>query len=463
VPVKAWVTVRDWEGPPSRADVLGALRLAGVADVGAEPAAAPQGVVLVGGMSPRLVESLQELSLGGNRPVLAVAAKSSDLKGGASWQLLAAGASDVVAWDASLHPADDIAARLERWWSVDQLEQSAVVRDSLVGESPAWHSTLRQVIEVARFTSSPVLVTGESGTGKELVARVIHALDPRPDRGDFVVLDCTTVVPTLSGSEFFGHEKGAFTGAIAAREGAFAMADQGTLFLDEISELPLQLQAELLRVIQEGMYKRVGSNTWRRTTFRLVAATNRDLAHAESMGQFRRDLYYRLAGWSFRLPSLRERRSDIPLLARHFLRALHPSGALADLEPTVEELLVRRDYPGNIRDLRQLVSRIAGRHVGLGPITVGDVPPDDRPTPPTEVRADAEFENAIRKMIERGLTLKDISQLAGDTAVQIAVSAELWNLQRAATRLGVTSRALQLRRVAGRGLPTRSGSNGPLS
>jgi transcriptional regulator with GAF, ATPase, and Fis domain len=137
-----------------------------------------------------------------------------------------------------------------------------------------------------------VLITGESGTGKELIARLIHALDSRVDKGDFVILDCTTVVPTLSGSEFFGHEKGAFTGAIAQRDGAFAMADGGTLFLDEIGELPLVLQAELLRVIEEGMYKRVGSNTWRKTSFRLLCATNRDLLQEESRGNFRKDLYY---------------------------------------------------------------------------------------------------------------------------------------------------------------------------
>jgi transcriptional regulator with GAF, ATPase, and Fis domain len=267
-----------------------------------------------------------------------------------------------------------------------------------------------------------------------------------------VVLDCTTVVPTLSGSEFFGHEKGAFTGAVAARDGAFAMADQGTLFLDEVSELPLPLQAELLRVIQEGMFKRVGSNTWRRTTFRLVSATNRDLVQEESFGKFRRDLYYRMAGWSFRLPSLCERRSDIPLLARHFLNV--------DLESSVEEHLMRREYPGNVRDLRQLMARIAARHVGSGPISVGDLPPDDRPTEAMELADDVDFEPVVRQALGRGLTLKEITQRAGDTAVRVAVDDELSNLPRAAARLGVTNRALQLRRVAGRGVAGRDESNG---
>ena len=122
-----------------------------------------------------------------------------------------------------------------------------------------------------------MLVTGESGTGKERVAQLIHELDPRPNKGKLVVLDCSTVVPSLSGSEFFGHEKGAFTGAAAAREGAFELANGGTLFLDEVGELTVALQAELLRVIQEGTFKRVGSNMWRKSTFRLVCATNRDV------------------------------------------------------------------------------------------------------------------------------------------------------------------------------------------
>lgn len=138
-------------------------------------------------------------------------------------------------------------------------------------------TALRRIVEVACFTTSPLLLEGESGTGKELVARLFHHLDPREGKRDLIVVDCTTIVPTLSGSEFFGHERGAFTGAMSAREGAFAAADRGTLFLDEIGELPLTMQAELLRVIQEGTYKWVGADHWRKTSFRLVCATNRDL------------------------------------------------------------------------------------------------------------------------------------------------------------------------------------------
>ena len=164
------------------------------------------------------------------------------------------------------------------------------------------------------------------------MARLIHRLDGRPGKKKLIVLDCATVVPSLSGSEFFGHEKGAFTGAAGPRDGAFALADGGTLFLDE-ARLPPNLQAELLRVIQEGMYKRVGSNTWRTTNFRLVSATNRDLVEDQEAGRFRLDLYYRIAAWQFRLPSLRERRDDIELLAQNFLSRSCANGAAPRFEP----------------------------------------------------------------------------------------------------------------------------------
>ena len=235
-----------------------------------------------------------------------------------------------------------------------------------MGDSPAWQAVLRDAVEVARFTDAAVLITGESGTGKERVAQLIHELDPRPAKKRLVVLDCSTVVPSLSGSEFFGHEKGAFTGASAARQGAFELADGGTLFLDEVGELSVPLQAELLRVIQEGTFKRVGSNTWRKSAFRLVCATNRDLAAEQADGAFRNDFYYRIAGCTLHLPSLRERTEDILPLFRHFFRQAHPDGEPPELEGAVRDLLVSREYPGNVRDLRSLVLRIVHRYLGTG-------------------------------------------------------------------------------------------------
>jgi len=265
-------------------------------------------------------------------------------------------------------------------------------------------------------------------------------------------------VPELSGSEFFGHEKGSFTGAVAARNGAFALADDGTLFLDEVGELPLLLQAELLRVVQEHTYKRVGGSVWQTTSFRLVCATNRDLEVERREGRFRSDLYYRIAGWTFHLPTLAERREDILPLARHFL-AEH-LGEAPEIDDAVAQQLVRREYRGNIRELRQLCARIAYRHVGPGPITFGDLGRDHACDAPSGPWCDNGFQRSISKAVAMGIGLKEIGRIAEDLAVQLAISAENGSLQNAARRLGVTDRALQLRRASGRGANGANGSNG---
>ncbi len=411
------------------------------------------GVVLFDDPGRGLTDRVRELSRHGSERVLAVRC-GGGTAGGDGWRLLRAGAADVLGWDHAADPgavAAAVAARVRRWDEVDAVVRSPLVRDNLVGGSPHWVAAVRQVVEAATASDGPILITGESGTGKELAARLVHTLARRPGNPDLVVVDCTTVHPELSGSEFFGHERGAFTGAAAARDGAFALADGGTLFLDEIGELRPTLQAELLRVVQEGTYKRVGSNDWRRTRFRLVTATNRDLLAEEAAGRFRRDLYFRLAGWVVRLPALRDRADDILPLARHFLKQHRPADAL-ELGPDVADYLLRRAYPGNVRDLRQLMYRIAHRHVGPGPVTVGGVPADERPDDPPAA-ADwyaGPFEDALRRALALGVGLKDIGRAAENTAVRIAVGDERGNLQRAARKLGVTDRALQLRRAADR-------------
>jgi transcriptional regulator with GAF, ATPase, and Fis domain len=413
------------------------------------------GVLLFDDPSNELCDLVRQVSQDGRNRVVAIAVGSIPVDTSAFWCVLAAGASDVFGWEHSRQPAAEVAARFRRWDAVDQLVCSPLVADSLVGQSAVWRSVLRQIVEVARFTDVSMLVTGESGTGKELVARLVHTLDSRPGKRDLVVLDCTTVVPSLSGSEFFGHERGSFTGAISARDGAFAMADGGTLFLDEVGELSLGLQAELLRVVQEGSYKRVGSNTWRKTSFRLICATNRDLVQEERRGTFRRDFYHRIAAWRCHLPSLRERAEDILLLTRHFLRQFL-GGEPPELDPPVRELLVGREYPGNVRDLRQLVARIAQRHVGAGPITVGDVPADERPlsgAADTGAWSGSAFETCIYRALVNGANLKEISSIARETAIRIALRNENGNLQRASRVLGVTDRALQLRKAAQRADP----------
>lgn len=412
------------------------------------------GVVFFDGVSGELCSFLREVTRHGAERVLAVGASRSSFNSVNCWQLLNAGAADVFAWDHSGDPGADIAARLRRWDAVDNLMRSRTVQQTLVGQSPRWKFVLRQIIEVARFTDASVMLQGESGTGKELVARAIHDLDARPGKGALVILDCTTIVPTLSGSEFFGHEKGAFTGAIGVRDGAFATADGGTLFLDEIGDLSLPLQAELLRVIQEGMYKRVGSDVWRRAAFRLLCATNRDLLKDAAEGRFRKDLYYRIAGWVCTLPSLRERVDDIPLLAEHFLHITAANGKVPEFDSAVREFLLRRSYPGNVRELKHLITRIWGRHEGPGPVTVGDIPPEERPCVQWDdsVWDDDQFEQQIRRALTYGVTLRQLSKCVSEIAIRVAVG-EAGNVSGAANRLGVSARALHLRKAALRERP----------
>jgi transcriptional regulator with GAF, ATPase, and Fis domain len=449
--------------PSFERTALTLLRGAGVAlDPGASPP--PSGTLPVGrgdGHCPGVVffdhmdddvaRAVRQFSGVGIRRVLAIATPATRLAPGDAWSLLSEGASDVFAWDHSAQPADEVAARLRRWAEVEEILRSSVVRENLVGDSPVWSRVLRQIIEVARFTDCSILITGESGTGKELTARLVHTLDARHDKGRLVVADCTTVVPTLSGSEFFGHERGAFTGAVSPRDGAFALADGGTLFLDEVGELPPQLQAELLRVIQEGTYKRVGSDTWRTTRFRLICATNRRLDEAQVKGTFRKDLYHRIAAWVCELPPLRERAEDILPLAYRFLQQFSQDGEAPDLDPAVRQFLIERDYHGNIRELRQVVLRLHTRHVGTGPITVGDVPDDERN--PCQGRGDDwkdDFTGSVRRALSRGMTLREIGRAAQDAAIQMVLVEERGSVKRASQRLGVSDRALQMRRSATR-------------
>ena len=449
-PPCAWLEVVSTEPVSHACGVTEALRRVGVDVVARSTCALGSGVLFFDRLNPDVLAALRELARGGLQRVLAVAVDAAVLAGGGARALLEAGASDVLAWGSSDEPARAVATRLARWDAVERLVRAPIVRDSLVGESATWISFLRQVVEVAAFSDASVLVVGESGTGKELVARIIHMLDARPEKRDLVVLDSTTIVPELSGSEFFGHERGAFTGAVGLREGAFALANGGTLFLDEVGELPLALQARLLRVVQERTYKRVGGNGWCRTEFRLVCATNRDLADEVRRDAFRGDFYYRIASCVCRTPPLRDRREDILPLARHLLRQLRPGAAPLELDGAVVDYLLTRDYPGNVRDLQRVVAQMGRRHAGPGPITVGDVPPDLRPRlgEPGQWQDD-DFDHAIGRAVAMGVGLRDISRAATAAAVRVAMLAETGNLKRAAKRLGVTDRALQMRRAQG--------------
>ena len=249
-----------------------------------------------------LLAHVAYLSENGQHRLIAFQDSEEELGTSDAWSVLAAGASDVFHREVVPAPLEFITARLKRWAEVDRILARREQSTPIVGESAIMRRLLRQVVEMAHFSRTSILIDGQSGTGKELIARLIHETSESAVGEEIVVLDCTTIVPELSGSEFFGHERGAFTNAIAARDGAFAMASGGTLFLDEIGELPLRLQGEILRAVQEKTYKRVGGNRWRPTDFRLVCATNRDLPTAVEEGRFRADLFHRIAGWRCRLP-----------------------------------------------------------------------------------------------------------------------------------------------------------------
>lgn len=406
------------------------------------------GVVFFDEISQSLFDFLKEVSKINPDRILAIASTASIFTDDLQWKLLHAGASDALAWDRSDNFEKEVSSRLKRWEAIDELMTSPTIKNTLIGESSKWVSSLRQILEVAHYTDASILITGESGTGKELIARLIHAVDARPSKGNLVLLDCTTIVPELSGSEFFGHERGAFTGAVTAREGAFALADGGTLFLDEIGELPPGLQAQLMRVVQERTYKRVGGNVWHRTNFRLICATNRDLPRLATNGLFRHDLYYRIAGWSCKLPSLRERPEDILPLTKHFFQKLKLGEKAIELDEPVRQYLLRREYPGNVRDLEQLISRISYRHVGKGPITVGDIPEDERPSAPPDLESFLEknFEQAVRLACQQGYGLKDIGQAAERAAMHVAYQdSQSW--VEAARKLKISTRALEIRRA----------------
>jgi formate hydrogenlyase transcriptional activator len=229
--------------------------------------------------------------------------------------------------------------------------------EEIVGESPSWKRVLHDVERVAP-TDSTVLIQGESGTGKELIARAIHNLSTRQER-TFVKVNCAAIPTGLLESELFGHEKGAFTGAISQKIGRFALADKGTLFLDEIGDIPLELQPKLLRVLQEREFERLGGTRRIKVDIRVVVATNRDLAQMIANREFREDLFYRLHVFPIPLPPLREHREDIPLLVRYFAQkyARRLSRPIESVPAGAMEALVYWNWPGNVRELENFIER----------------------------------------------------------------------------------------------------------
>jgi DNA-binding NtrC family response regulator len=289
--------------------------------------------------------------------------------------------------------------------------------DGIIGASTNIQDVLRMISRL-KDTRTPVLVSGESGTGKELVARAIHfrgAMAQTP----FVAVDCGSLVPTLMESEMFGYEKGAFTGAIKSKAGLFQAANGGTIFLDEIGELPLEMQAKLLRVLQEREVRPVGSNESHSVDVRVIAATNRDLEMAYREGTFRKDLYFRLNVVTVHLPSLRERRSDIPVLVHHFLGRYAP-GTNLHVTPAAMKSLLQYEWPGNVRELENCVARaitLGDRQV----IDVSDLPPAIRAegggAPQTTFSDGSSLSTTALAEMERMTILKVFEQANGDKAL----------------------------------------------
>ncbi|HET9837218.1 MAG TPA: sigma-54 dependent transcriptional regulator [Candidatus Angelobacter sp.] len=290
--------------------------------------------------------------------------------------------------------------------------------NGIVGSSSKIQDVLRMVARL-KDTHTPVLIAGESGTGKELVARAIHyrgLLAKKP----FVAVDCGSLVPTLIESELFGYEKGAFTGAVKSKEGLFQSAHGGTIFLDEIGELSMELQAKLLRVLQEKEVRPVGSNQKFKVDVRVIAATNRDLEAAQQEGKFRKDLYFRLNVVTIHLPALRERRSDIAALVHYFLDRFAPGRTLS-VSPAAMKCMLQYDWPGNVRELENCVERA----VALGSqemIDLADLPPVVRAHQendfalPSAAKAASSVSNTDLEEIERDTIQRVIEQVQGDKA-----------------------------------------------
>jgi formate hydrogenlyase transcriptional activator len=293
----------------------------------------------------------------------------------------------------------------------------------IVGESPALKTALSMVSVVAP-TDSSVLILGETGTGKELVARAIHKLGRRSEKA-FVKLNCAAIPLGLLESELFGHEKGAFTGAIAQKTGRFELADKGTLFLDEVGDIPLELQAKLLRVLQEQEFERLGSNRTHKVDVRLIAATHRDLAAMIKQSTFREDLYYRLKVFPIQVPALRQRAEDIPRLVRHFtaLYAQRMNKRIDVIPPETMDALARYAWPGNIRELQNFIERA----VILSPQSTLRAPTSDL--------------EAFQPHKASNVTMNGLAEVERDHILR-ALEASNWVISGAAARLGMKRTSL---------------------
>lgn len=306
--------------------------------------------------------------------------------------------------------------------------------DSIVGRSAPMQEVFAMVLRVAA-TRATVLLAGESGVGKDMIARAIHYHSPRKDK-PFVKINCTAIPENLMESELFGYEKGAFTGANMTKPGKFELADTGTVFLDEIGDVPMAIQVKLLRILQEREFERLGSNKTRHIDVRVVAATNVDLRRALEEGTFREDLYYRLNVLPINIPSLRERRDDIPYLADHFIRKHAAELGAAELEMSVDatDKLMAYHWPGNVRELENVIERSLVLANG-GRLEAADIRLDMVP------RSRVAAGGGDTLFLPDGMTLDQY----GETIIREAMRRAQGNKSQAARLLGLTRNALRYR------------------
>jgi two-component system, NtrC family, nitrogen regulation response regulator NtrX len=332
-------------------------------------------------------------------------------------------------------------ARLSR--TLEQMRGELEARYEMIGTSSVMQKLYQEIDKVAP-TKASVLIAGESGTGKELVSRAIHQLSPRKD-ASFVKVNCAAIPRELIESELFGHEKGSFTGAQARKRGFFEQAHGGTLFLDEIGDMDLTAQAKVLRALQNGEIVRVGSEHVINVDVRVLAATNKDLSKQVAAGNFREDLFFRLDVFPIRVPALRDRADDIPVLADAFIAAFCKENGLKTkrADPAVYEALGRRKWPGNVRELKNVVERAAILSGDV--ITIADLPEDPHASP-FEEESEAELDASERsisappppvKPSGERLTLREYREAAERSFIVDTLRAFDWNISKASVALGV--------------------------
>jgi DNA-binding NtrC family response regulator len=327
--------------------------------------------------------------------------------------------------------------RRRMWREVHDLRRAVDARWELLGGTPVMMELRRQIAKVAP-TRSRVLITGESGTGKELIARAIHR-NSSVSAGTFVKVNCAAIPPELIESELFGHERGAFTGAVAKKRGLFEVADGGTIFLDEIGDMALSAQAKVLRVLQTGEFTRVGGEKSLRTDCRVVAATNRDLEQMVKEGTFREDLYFRLNVVPIRSPDLKERADDIPLLVESFVRECCDENGLGykPVDEPVLERLKQYEWPGNVRELRNVVERLVIMSDEV--IREKDLPPYlGGPRPPGSLKTgNTGPVTAIDLGRYAGKSLREFREEVESEFIRIRLAEFDWNISRTAQALGI--------------------------